>query len=322
MEWLSKKIDEKRNIKANSLKAYTISIKKLHNAIFDNDNDVLNIKNLDFLKDEKKVLDAIKDLKPNTQKNYLSSIIVSLDAVDDKKYEKELKEYRDVLDSLNKEYYKQLDKNEKTEDQNKNWVSMKALKRVMNSYKADLIDRDVFKKDKLSKRQLDILQKWVVANLYLHDDNPPIRLDYGSMKMLKESEYKNLSEEELESNNYLVVKSRTNKLFHFGTYKSKKTYGIKKIPVGKILNSVLNIWLKYNETDYLLIDTRGKPMTSNQLSKFIIRVFEPTGKRITANLLRHIYISEKHPVEVNDSKKETADKMLHSVDTQSKYSKK
>ena len=321
MDKLKKAIDERRNIKENSLRAYIISIKKLHSAIFGEDKE---IKNIDFLKDEDKVLDAIKDLKLNTQKNYLSAVIVSLDAMDDKKYEKELEEYREYLDKLNKAYQEELNENKKTEDQEENWVSMKNLKKVMNSYKADLQDRNVFKKEKgtLTKKQMDILQMWVVANLYLHDDNPPIRLDYGGMKIISENDYEDLSEDELETNNYLVVKSRTNKYFHFGNFKTKKSHGTKKIPVGKVLNSVLNIWLKFNETDHLLIDSRGNPMSSNQLSKYIAKTFEPTGKRVTANLLRHIYISEKHPVKENEDKKETADKMLHSVGTQEKYSKK
>ena len=322
MDKVKDAIDEARNIKPNSLRAYIISINKIHNAIFN--KDIVDKKNpLDFLKDEKKVLDTIKDLKVNTQKNYLSAVIVGLDAMNSKGiYDTELKEYREYLDELNKEVIKELEKNEKTDNQQKNWVSLQALKKVMNSYKRDLIDRDVFKKETITKKQRDILQMWVVANLYLHDDNPPIRLDYGSMLVKKNSDYDKLSKDDLESNNYLVVKSRTNKIFHFGEYKSKKAHGIKKIPVGKILNSVLNIWLKFNDSGNLLVDSRDKPMNSNQLSKYISKTFSPTGKKITANQLRHIYISEKHPVEVNDSKSNTASKMMHSVSTQEKYSKK
>tara|TARA_R110002153_G_scaffold103506_2_gene240716 strand:+ start:8093 stop:9061 length:969 start_codon:yes stop_codon:yes gene_type:complete len=322
MDKVKEAIDEARNIKPNSLRAYIISINKIHNAIFN--KDIVDKKNpLDFLKDEKKVLDTIKDLKINTQKNYLSAVIVGLDAMNSKGiYDTELKEYREYLDELNKEVIKELEKNEKTDNQQKNWVSLQALKKVMNSYKRDLIDRDVFKKETITKKQRDILQMWVVANLYLHDDNPPIRLDYGSMLVKKNSDYDKLSKDDLESNNYLVVKSRTNKIFHFGEYKSKKAHGIKKIPVGKILNSVLNIWLKFNDSGNLLVDSRDKPMNSNQLSKYISKTFSPTGKKITANILRHVYISEKHPVEVNDSKSNTASKMMHSVSTQEKYSKK
>ena len=324
MNKIKKAIDDARNIKPNSLRAYTISINKLHNALFNKDIDETSDKAnpLDFLKDEDGVLKAIKDLKINTQKNYLSAVIVALDSMNPKRYETELKEYREYLDDLNKEYIKELEKNEKTSNQKENWVSLKELKKVMNSYKRDLQDRDVFKKESLTKKQRDILQMWVVANLYLHDDNPPIRLDYGGMKVIGISEYNDLTNDEEESNNYLVVNSRTKKFFHFGEFKSKKAHGIKKIPVGKVLNSVLNIWLRFNDTGYLLVDSRDKPMNSNQLSKYISKVFAPTGKKITANQLRHIYISEKHPVEVNDSKKETASKMMHSVSTQEKYSKK
>jgi len=158
MEQLKDAINEKRNIKANSLRAYIISITKIHNAIFGKDEE---IKNIDFLKDEEKVLQAIKELKLNTQKNYLSAIIVSLDAMNEKgKYDSELKEYREYLETVNKSYYEQLNKNEKSETQDENWVSLKDLRKVMNSYKADLTDRNVFKKETLTKKQFDILQRW------------------------------------------------------------------------------------------------------------------------------------------------------------------
>ena len=320
MEKLREAIDKKRNIKEISLKAYLISIKKVHNAILGEDKEMENI---DFLKDEEKVLEAIEGLKLNTQKNYLSAIIVSLDAMnDDGEYDKELKEYREYLETVNKSYYEQLNKNEKTEDQDENWVSLKELRKVMNGYKADLSDRDVFKKETLTKKQFDILQKWVVANLYLNDSNPPIRLDYGDMAIIKEKDFEKLSDEDLNENNYLVIKSRTNKKFHFGNYKTKKSQGIKTIPVGKVLNSVLNIWLKHNDQPYLLLDSQGNKMNSNQLSKYINKVFEPTGKKINANLLRHIYISEKFPVEKNNEKAEVANLMGHSVETQNSYAKK
>jgi 23S rRNA pseudoU1915 N3-methylase RlmH len=288
MEQLKKAIDKRRNIKENSLRAYIISIKKLHNAIFGDDKE---FKNIDFLKDENKVLDAIKDLKLNTQKNYLSAVIVALDAMDDKKYEDELTEYRDYLDKLNKAYQEELNENKKTEEQEENWVSMKNLKKVMNSYKSDLSDRNVFKKEKgsLTKKQMDILQMWVVANLYLHDDNPPIRLDYGNMKIISENDYNDLNDEDLETNNYLVVKSRTNKFFHFGNFKTKKSHGTKKIPVGRILNSVLNIWLKHNDTDHLLIDSRGNAMSSNQLSKYITTNWKKNNSKF---IKTYLYLRE------------------------------
>ena len=315
MDNLREKIDSSRNIKENSLNAYLISIKKLNEFITKKE-----FKNLDFLKDEKKVLEKLKQLKLTTQKNYLSAIIVSLSAYGDK-YEDDLKTYRKRLEQLNEVYNSEIKKNEKTETQEKNWVSMKELRKVMNSYKLDLKERGAFSKDELTRRELDILQRWVVANLYLNDDNPPIRLDYGNMRIISEKDFDKLKDDDLDKN-FLVVKNRANKFFHFGDYKTEKTYDKKEIKVGKKLNSVLNIWLKHNKKGGLLYDTKGNPMSSNTLGKYIKKVFEKTGKQVSVNMLRHIYISEKFPPQKEDEKEEVASKMLHSVKIQKAYSKK
>ena len=55
MNKIEKAIDEERNIKPNSLKAYLISIKKLHNAIFNKDIADTTKYPLDFLTNEDKV---------------------------------------------------------------------------------------------------------------------------------------------------------------------------------------------------------------------------------------------------------------------------
>ena len=79
MDQLKEAIDEKRNIKPNSLKAYLISIKKIHNALEEGE-----FKNLDFLKKVEKVREFLDKLKLSTQKNYLAAIIVALDATNNK----------------------------------------------------------------------------------------------------------------------------------------------------------------------------------------------------------------------------------------------
>lgn len=316
MDYLKYKIEKSRDIKANSLKAYLIAIKKLNDYMTDEE-----FKDLDFLKDEDKVIEFLEEsFALTTQKNYLASIIVALSAYG-KKYDDELIGYRNRLDDLNVKYNEQISKNEKTEKQDKNWMSLKQLRHVLNQYKADLNERGSLKKDELGKKEMDILQRWVVGNLYINDDNPPVRLDFGNMRVIKNSDYEELSKKELKEN-YLVVKSRNSKFFSFGNYKTSKTYDIQKIDVGKKLNTILNIWLKYNKHGSLLIDTKGNPMSANQLGKYIKRVFSPSGKDISVNLLRHIFISEKYPPEETKEKEETASKMLHSKSTQDTYAKK
>jgi len=317
MDALKEAISEKRKIKPNSLRAYIISISKLHKAT-EGDGE---FKNLDFLKDIDEVKEFLSKLKLSTQKNYLAAVIVSLDAMNDGKYNELLKKYKEVLDDVHDRYVEDYENGEKSETQKKNWVSMANLQKVMKGYLKDIKERELLSKKELNKKQMALLQKWVIANLFLNEENPPTRLDYAPMEIISKSEYDKLDEEEQKEHNYLVIQSRNNKFFSFNEYKTSGKYGENIVKVGKKLNSVLNIWLKYNKSDSLLLNSKGDPMSANGLGKEIKKVFEPTGKNITVNMLRHIFISEKYPKDKIDEREEDAKKMGHSVNMQSKYSK-
>jgi hypothetical protein len=317
MNSLREAIDEKRNIKANSLNAYLISIKKLHNAIEDGE-----YKNLDFLKKIDKVKEFLNKLKLSTQKNYLAAIIVALDATNKKDNNKKLLEdYKKILDETHNKYVEDYENGEKSETQKKNWATMKELNKVKNALFRDIQERELLKKDELNKKQMLLVQKWVIANLFLNEENPPTRLDYAPMEIISKAEFDKLDEEEQKENNYLVISSRNNKIFSFNEYKTSGKYGQNNVKVGKKLNSVINIWLKFNKTDSLLLNTKLQPMSANGLGKEIKKVFEPLGKNISVNMLRHIFLSEKYPNQ-NTEKEEDAKKMGHSVNQQAKYSKK
>jgi hypothetical protein len=61
---------------------------------------------------------------------------VALDAMNDENdYDEELTFYRGYLDELNKQSKEEAEKQQKTESQEKNWVSMKELGKGMNKYK-------------------------------------------------------------------------------------------------------------------------------------------------------------------------------------------
>jgi len=60
-------------------------------------------------------------------------------------------------------------------------------------------------------------------------------------------------------------------------------------------------------------------MTSIGLSTTIPKVFEPTGKNITINSLRHIFISENISGDFLTEKTAISEAMHHSVSTQEKY---
>ncbi len=291
-------------------------MKKIHQKL----NVDSKFENLNWLKKENKVMDILNDLKLTTRKNYIAAVIVALST--DEKYKDELQFYRDELDKIAKEYNGIINEQTKTETQEKNWVSLKKLRKVMRKYKNELLEKDILKKspEDLNNKEFDLLQKWVVSSLYILDENPPLRNDY-IMSVIPNTEYTKLKDNEL-NKNYLVVKSRNNKFFHLGEYKTDKKFGIKKLEIGSKLNSVLNIWLKFNKSGHLLLNSRKAPMTPNGLTKYLNKVFEPTGKNnISSTMIRHIFISEKIGGPTIKEKQELADKMGHSVNTQEKYKK-
>ena len=73
---------------------------------------------------------------------------------------------------------------------------------------------------------------------------------------------------------------------------------------------------KGGSTSFLL-NSRGKALTSNGLSKFLLnKVYESTGKKVSANMLRHIFLSDMYKGETPLSeKKRIAQLMNHSLAT-------
>ena len=303
-------INKKRNVKESSLKAYILNLEKLLKL---KGLDV-NINNLNtLLKEPEEIIKLLENKKHSTIRNYLAAIVVYVSTLDEKT--ELLKKYRELMDQYNKQYLDHIKTNEKSEKQNKNWVSIEELQKVLKGYKSEMDKKGILKKDELTKKEMDLLQLWVIGNLYVGDnENPPLRNDY-IMDIIDEKDYNKLNETDKTKNNYLVVKNRSNKFFSVGSYKTESKYGIKKFKIGKDLNKVLNIWLKYNKTKHLLLNSKNEPLTPNGLTKYITKAFEPTGKKISSSLLRSIYITEKINPMVQQQK-ELADKMLHSAQIQ------
>lgn len=320
-EDITKLIEKKRNVKPTTMKAYLLNLNKIMKLV-----DVEpTINNLDkCLKNPEKVMDSLSDKKSSTIRNYLASIVVYLSL--DEKNDKLVDIYRKLMDKYQKENNENIANNKKSDKQEQNWASLSELRKILQTYKKDLDRTGALKKDELNKKDFDTLQKWVVGNLYIGDEeNPPLRNDY-IMDIISLSDYNRLSEDKRKKQNFLVVKNKLSKFFSLGEFKTSDKFGIKEITVGKTLNKVLNVWLKYNKTKHLILNSKGEPISPNSLTKLLIKVFEPTGKSISSSLLRSIYISEKFPVKEDpekEEKQELASNMLHSVGVQqSIYSKK
>jgi hypothetical protein len=106
---------------------------------------------------------------------------------------------------------------------------------------------------------------------------PPRRnLDYTEMKI------KNINKD---IDNYLDKNSLV-----FNTYKTSKFYGEQRIEIPKELKSILTKWIKINDSEYLLFDINGSKLTSVKLTQRLNKIF---GKHAGANLLRHLFLTEK-----------------------------
>ena len=294
-----KKIKQKRpNLKDNSIKAYVITIQKL--------NGDKEIKDLDFLANKENIKEKLEKLKLTTQRNYLTAVLVVLQAYD--ATQKLIDYYKNLINDLNEKYNAIMSKNQKSEKQEQNWSSMDDLKKVFKDLEKFVLNMDLKNKIKIKPAEFTKLQDYLVAGLYTL--LPPIRLDYAPMKIIP------TKTQATKGNNYLINSGRNKKSFYIQEYKNASSRGPQIIDVPPKLNTIINMWLKWNETNNFLLNNRKELMSANGLGKLISKVFAPTGKNITINLLRSIYISENVDLDVVKKNKKIADAMMHSTSIQ------
>ena len=104
-------------------------------------------------------------------------------------------------------------------------------------------------------------------------------------------------------------------------YKTSKKYGEKKIEISEDLLKPLRKWLRHNDSDYLLVNTKGEPLNSNGITKVLNRIgLRFRGKPFGSSILRHSYLSHKYGG-VSEDKEQDAEMMGHSVAQQEDYVK-
>jgi len=305
---LRKSINDSRNIKEKSLNAYMISLRKIYEKL-DTDVEFDSIDKWLVGKNIEKIINLLSGMKITTRKNYLASVIVAL-TTDKDKYEEALKEYREYLSIIVEDYNKQMKSQTKSDKQEENWVSMDELKDVVADYKKQIRKMDLVNKDMWSNKEYNIYQMYLVGLLYT--ELPPVRLDYSNMYVIHEKDYKKLKDKD---RNFLVLVSRNKKYFSLGSYKTEEKYGVHIIDIPSVINTTINKFLQHNQSGYFLTNTQRNVLSDNGLTKMLNRVFEPTGKKISSTMIRHIYLSEKYDARNGEMEKDAA-AMLHSVGTQ------
>lgn len=311
-ESLSQTIIKTRDVKPNSVRAYIISLEKLHDAI----KGTRTFTDLKFLTNVDAVKQALEDKALTTKRNYLTAIIVAL-KTDEKKYKKVLEKYSKYLDDLSKEYREFVVSQKKSEKQSKNWMTLGQVKQVRSELNKRINREGIRKMEEPNKKQLALLQRHLILSLYTYI--PPIRNDYAGMRVVSKKQLERMPTEEREDNNWLIL-DKANMYFIFNDYKTRKTYGEKKIDIPKNLKRIIKKWLQFNKSGYLLIQQNGRPLGANGITRELNSIFKKYDKKIGSSMLRHIFLSSEFEP-LMKKQKQLADAMMHSTNLQQEYVK-
>lgn len=322
MNNLMEMIKTSRNLSESTLKNYSRTLQRLQKNV--------NQKEVEpFLTNWEQVLSKIKNgYKKPYQLNLLSAYIVALDSYNQNIPSIDMKEGLVQLRKYQMKIKLELDKNKynqmKSEKEEMNWVSFDILQQsIKNNLKA--VNKIIKRADSYSMKEAKIIMNWVISVLYTGSkENPPVRLDFNNMIIKTKEEY---AEDHDENQNYLVIHSLRTKYFIFAEYKTSKSYGKKSIKLAPELNKMINKWMQLKtkikgiDSNYLLFNNKGGAVGESSMSNYINDAFVSTGKHITLNLIRHIFITDvanKLPLK---ERKEIAEKMFHSLEMSLVYEK-
>ena len=255
-------LKEKRpNLSKSSLKTYESILRNLYNKVFDKEEPDMK----DFNKTDK-IIKYLKELPANKRKTILSSLVIITDN----------KDYRELMLDDIKKYNEEQAKQTKTETQEENWVDKNQMTELYNALSKNA--NILYKKTKLTSNDLQEIQLFIILSLFGGFFIPPRRSkDYVKMKI------KNIDDK---TDNYINKNE-----FIFNDYKTAKTYGQQKLTIPKELKTILNKWIKFNPTDYLLFDTSLNSLTNVKLNQRLNKLF---GKKAGVNQMRKTYLTEKY----------------------------
>jgi len=246
-----------------------------------------------------KVVTAVENLTPLTQRNFYNAIIVYLQAVKSK--DAIIKKYVEIRDKRNEEYAEFTKTNTKSEKQEKNWLSKEELDEVLEY-----------------QRTYD-KQKYMVLKLYMMY---PLRNDMRDLQIVTNAKYKKMSAEDKKGNNYFIRQQKPLKyMIGLNRYKTAGTYGEKIIDIDPSLNTEIGAFLrKSGHTSYLFTKKSGGPFSSIEFTKYMKSIFSKTGKAVSTTMLRHI-VATINGGEALKKQKELASNMGHSVEQNTDYIK-
>lgn len=266
--------------------------------------------NLGFLKNRDGVMALLKTYSESTQKSTLGTIVAVLTPYKEKAAYKSIYHFYFERMSDASKMAREADTTEKSDKQKANWLSWADV-----LAKRDEVAKKLPNKPKMLTTAMwqDILSH-LILSLYTYV--PPRRnMDYQNLYVVKKWNDKM----DKERNYYDLASHR----LIFNKYKTSKAYGEQMVDVPEQLREVLASFIAIHpdkkKPEYrLLVLQDGTPLASiNSITRILNKAF---GKQIGSSMLRHIYLSDKYKMDIDEMKKD-ADAMGHNLSTQRDYIK-
>lgn len=282
MDEIEEQIKQNRpNLSQGSLKTYKSLLKSIHSKCFP--DTPLDIENF---QDEDAILAYLKDVPYNKRKTTLAALVVLTGST----------KYRDLMmEDLAEHNATELNQ-EQNEKQEQAMISFKEVKKVLNRYAKNA--KELFSRDELTSTDIQQIQLYVLLCLTTGVYVPPRRsLDW----VMKWRNYDTNTDNYYDSDKGIFV---------FNQFKTAKNYEDgQQLLVPKALKKILDEWLLYNPTDYILFGNTYEPLNSSQIAQRLNLIFD---KQISTSMLRHIYLTSKYDNVNLKQMTELANNMAHS----------
>jgi len=299
--------EHKPDISESSRRLYVFNLTKL--------NDGKPLKDLKFLGKEG-VIEKIANLKPNTKRTYLISIVSALRGRSEAKYKKLYAKFYDSLMKLNKDLKDNTEKTDKVKD---NWIDQKSVMEKQR-HLAEIMPKIADKK-KITEAEYNDLLHLVVVSLYTLQ-SPRRNKDYADMVIVKKT-----PSEEKRADNYLDI-GKWNWIFN--NYKTQRKYAQQVLAVPEDLQTILKVYLRFHpkakelkktgaEEPFLVKFDGTSIKTSPEMTRLLNKIF---GKKVGCSMLRSIYLTEKYGDTMKEMKNDVNQMGTSAETAQNNYIKK
>lgn len=255
---------------------------------------------MEFYMDHERILRALESRPINTRKTITTALYLLTDNP----------AYRDSFMEDVAEVQKDMERQEMNQKQRDAWMSFSDIRSIWEM--SEMAWNSFIDRPSLSREDYQILQKFVILSLMTGVFIPPRRLlDYTEMKV------RNV---DTSRDNYIEFVGSPAVLV-FNRYKTQAIYGQQRIPIPPPLEMILKRWVRINPTEWLLFDnSMSSKLSTSSLNQRLNRYF---GNRISADMLRHIYISEvsMKAMPALEYLRDVAYKMGHSLNMAMLYKK-